>query len=195
MRGPAFTVPSTDDVSGSLGRHAQPRTRAWGHRPNPFLDQRPARLDRVEVGRVRGQEAHGRPGLFNQGPDSGGLMRRQVIEDHDVVGPQDGDQPVFDPGAEARGVDGASGGPEGQPPIDADHPDHRQVVAPIHRRGSTSSVPRSSQAWDRPIARFPPDSSRNTSRRASIPAAYSRKRSRSACTRARSCSAGRRLSS
>jgi hypothetical protein len=58
-------------------------------------------------------------------------------------------------------------------------------------RGSTSSLPRSTHACDRPIARFAPDSSRKTKRRTSTPPIQSRKARRCAWTTGLSCSAGR----
>ena len=58
-------------------------------------------------------------------------------------------------------------------------------------RGSTTTAPRWTHACDRPIARFAPDSSTNTSRAGSTPVAHWRNAARLARTSGRSCSAGR----
>ena len=58
-------------------------------------------------------------------------------------------------------------------------------------RGSTTTAPRWTHACDRPIARFAPDSSTNTSRAGSTPVAHWRNAARLARTSGRSCSASR----
>lgn len=87
------------------------------------------------------------------------------------------------PRREANGVHRLPAGRQRQPAVEAHRPDHRQVGAPVHR-------PRGIHACHRPIARFAPDSSRNTRRRTSTVAAQARNATRSAWTVARSSSTG-----
>ena len=75
------------------------------------------------------------------------------------------------------------------PVASVSHPSMRMALTIVRfsrrlmGRDSISSVPRRSHACDRPIARFAPDSSRNTSRRGSTVSAKAWKPARSSWTR------------
>ena len=55
-------------------------------------------FNRIEVGRVSGQENHRTTHRFDQGLDSGAVMWGCVVPDHDLTGLKPGQQNLLDPG-------------------------------------------------------------------------------------------------
>ena len=88
MAKPTATVPGLNHASGALRRAAQERGRAGRDRANALFDQGPARLNRIEVVGVGREEFDGGPRRLDQRPDARGLVRREVVEYHDVAGAQ-----------------------------------------------------------------------------------------------------------
>ena len=64
---------------------------------HPMLDLREGLFDRVEVGRVGGQELQLCAGAADRGSDRLSLTAAEVVEDDEVAGPEGGDE---EPGAE-----------------------------------------------------------------------------------------------
>ena len=83
-------------VDGALGRLAQER-----------LQLGEGVLDRVEVGRVGREVEQARAGCLDQLSHPRPLVAGQVVHDHDVAGPQLGDEDPLDVGLEGVAVDRA----------------------------------------------------------------------------------------
>jgi hypothetical protein len=64
-------------------------------------------LDRIEVRTVRRQKPEARADAFNRGADLGLFVDGQIVEHHDVTGPQRGHQDLFNVGQKTRIVDRA----------------------------------------------------------------------------------------
>lgn len=73
---------------------------------NALVEREPGVLNGIEIGRVRRQEFLSAAGVFNQGPDFGGLMEAGIIIDHNLSRFKSGHQTVLDIGLEERGVTG-----------------------------------------------------------------------------------------
>ena len=72
---------------------------------HPVLDLGEGLLDRIEVWRVRRQESQPCTGLTDCPADGLPLVAAEVVEDHEVTGPERRHQELFDPGLEGALVD------------------------------------------------------------------------------------------
>ena len=133
MRIPALTMSRPNDPPRLLGRAPQRPAGAWRDGPDALLDQAPRGLDRIQIRRIGGQKAHRCTALFDEPAGSPIFVRSEIVEDHDVPGPQFRGESPRDPGDEAGRIGGLLAGLQRQPPIRPDRADHRQVIPPIHR--------------------------------------------------------------
>ena len=117
-----------DALDGSLLRIA-----------HPVFDLGEGLLDGIEVRRVRRKVpepcASGADHLSN----GGGLVGAEVIHDHDVAGPEDRYELLFDPGPEADAVDGPVKDARSGKPIIAQGSEEGQG-APMAVRGKSSQT-------------------------------------------------------
>ena len=74
---------------------------------HPMVDLCEGMFDRVEVGRVGGQEPQSCAGVADRLADGLSLVAAEVVEDDEVAGPERGDEELLDPGLEAWSVDRA----------------------------------------------------------------------------------------
>ncbi len=163
MGKPVATMVRANDATRALRGRAQDATRARRHGADALLDQRPAGFDRVEVVRVRRQEPHGGAGVLDRLADGRRFYgrpncrarrcRRAAAAAPGVAAPR--------PETAARSWP-TSPSPASATRRSAWPPPSSGSSPQFIGRGSISSVPRGSHACDRPIARFAPDSSRNT---------------------------------
>lgn len=130
---PALAVTARDGapcvVDAPSERDGGPR----GDAAEAFLDQGPARLNRIEVGRVGRQELHCGPALLNEPSDVAMAMRPQIVHHDDVIAAQVRHQVAADPPDKPLGVGRLPHGPHGDPARRADRPDHGQRRAPVDR--------------------------------------------------------------
>jgi len=191
MGEPVPTMPWTDDVSRTLRRASQRRSGPRRDGADALFDQRPRGLDGIEVVRVRREKPERRPGLLDQVPHGRRFVRGEIVQDHDVTAPQMSHQVTTDPRDKATRFMAPHAVASVSQRSMRMAPTSVRLSPQLIGRGSTSTAPRGSQACDRPIARFAPDSSRKTRRRGSIRRIQRRNVARWAWTAARSCSAGR----
>ena len=133
MGEPVLTMSRSDNMSGALRRSAKYRGRARCDRPDPLLDQRPPRFDRIEIVRVGRQEAERCGRRFNQLANLPRLMGGQIIHDDDITVAQMAHEVTTHSVDEARPIHRAPVRRQREPLICADGTDHRQVVTPVHR--------------------------------------------------------------
>jgi len=91
-------------------------------------------FDRIEVGAVRGEEAHKRPDLLDRDPDGGLFVGQEVVEYDDIPRPERRDQDLFHVGEERRIVDGAIEDRGRAQPLDPEGGNHG-VGVPVPARG------------------------------------------------------------
>ena len=180
-----------DDPPRVSGGAAQVSARAWSDGPDALLDQAPRGLYRIQIRGVGGQELQRRAALFDELADAPVFVCPEIVQDDDVPRPQSrGEAPATHATkrsalAVCQLVRIVSQRSARIAPIIV------KLSPPFIGRGSTTTAPRWTHACDRPIARFAPDSSTNTSRAGSTPVAHWRNAARLARTSGRSCSAGR----
>ena len=188
---PTLTMSWADDPPRVSGGAAQVSARAWSDGPDALLDQAPRGLYRIQIRGVGGQELQRRAALFDELADAPVFVCPEIVQDDDVPRPQSRGEAPGHPRDEAVGI--------GRLPAGRIVSQRSARIAPIIvklspqciDRGSTTTAPRWTHACDRPIARFAPDSSTNTSRAGSTPVAHWWNAARLARTSGRSCSAGR----
>src|SRR5437762_10136872 len=129
------TMTGRDSVSGGA-RHATQGERGPGRAgADALLHERPRRLDRIEVVRVRRQVAHGGPALFDEEAHLQRLMRGEIVEQDHVTTPQARREPAPNPFDEAFFGHRAPFRTQRHPATSAHRADQRQVVSPVHRPG------------------------------------------------------------
>lgn len=97
MGEPVVTMSRPDHATSPLRGAAERRRGAWGNRPNPFLDERPAGFDRVEIMRVRRQEAECGAQAFNELPYLASLVGREIVHHDNVAAAQMPDEMAANP--------------------------------------------------------------------------------------------------
>lgn len=83
--------------------------------------------------RVGRQVAHGGTPLFDEGPDLRGLMRGEIVQQHNVATAQPRRESAPDPLDEAGFGHGTPLRAQRHPAASTHRADHRQVVTPVHR--------------------------------------------------------------
>src|SRR2546421_6530256 len=95
------TMIGRDGVSGGA-RHATQGERGPGRAgADALLHERPRRLDRIEVMRVRRGVAHGGPALFDEEAHLPRLIRGEIVEPDPLTTPQAPREPAPNPFHEA----------------------------------------------------------------------------------------------
>ena len=98
-----------------------------------LLRERPTRLDRIQVRRVRRQELEPSAAAFDQFDDALVLVRPRVVEDHDVSEVQLRDEAFADPASKTPAVRRREDRSKRDPAAQAQCADHRHAGAPVHR--------------------------------------------------------------
>ena len=135
MGEPVVAVARTDDASSTLrGARASAAAGAWRHGPDALLDQRPARLDRIEVVGVRRQ----RSAAWRRPAQSASRTARALCAarlSSTTMSPRRrrGTRRRRTHATKPRRVHGAPAVASVSQPSIAHRADHRQVVAPVHR--------------------------------------------------------------
>ena len=121
----AVASPSRDSAKGvwMSGRDAA----------HVLLLQRPTRLDRVEVRRVRRQVNDAHAASSAGRTDARIVMGAQVVHDDDIAALELGEQLAPYPGYEAILVRSGEHARENDPPGQANRSEHDEVRAPVHR--------------------------------------------------------------
>jgi len=88
MSKPPLTMSGRHDATRTMNRAAQLSTGPRGDGAQAFFDQPPSRLDRIELGRIRREQAQGGAASFDRLPDGGGAMDRQAIHQDHVAATQ-----------------------------------------------------------------------------------------------------------
>src|SRR5512138_1940221 len=133
MGAPVLTMPRAYHASCTLRGGSQGSAGAWRDGANALLDQSPRGFDRIEVVRVRRQEADGRARLLDQEADASRLVRGQIVEHDDVATSESRHESALHPLDKPRRGHRAPCGAQRQPSIDAHGTDQRQVIAPVPR--------------------------------------------------------------
>jgi hypothetical protein len=119
---------------------------AWPHCPQKRLQLRERHFDRIEVGTVRREESEPSTGAFNRGQHFWLFVRRQVVEDDNIAGPQCRDEDLFDIREERGVINGAVEDRGRHQSVDAQPSDHRvrlpmparRVIAEAHAAGAAA---------------------------------------------------------
>ena len=99
MAKPLAAMARTDGVASAARDAAQGTGGPRSVLANPLLDQAPRRLDWVEVVRIGRQESQGRPARFDELAHGWRLVGAQIIQQHDIPGPESRRQARFTRGA------------------------------------------------------------------------------------------------
>ena len=116
--------------------------------PQKRFQFRKRQFDRIEVRTVGWEKPETGADPFDRGLHLGLLVHRQVIEDHDVAGPQRRDEDLLDVGQKRRIVDWAVEDGRRAEPIDPQRSDHG-VRLPMAIRGV---ITQPTSAWAATVA-------------------------------------------
>lgn len=135
MREPVPTVPLRDAMTRTPSYAAQGIGLARCEASDVLLLERPARFDRIEVGRVR-RQVH-KPDLSRGAGrcDSRIMVRVEIVHDHDISCTELRQQLALQPSDEAVPVRGRKHAREDNPSGQTNGSEQREVLAPIHRNG------------------------------------------------------------
>lgn len=192
MSEPVATMLLRDAVSSTTRDAAKDIGMARRNPTDVLLLQRPAGLDRVEVGRVRRQIDDANAACSAGRLDPRIVMGLEVVHDDDVAVSELWQQLVLHPRNEAVLVRGCEHTREHHPPVRRIAPSNVRFLPQFIGIRSMSSSPRFTHAWLRLIDTFIPDSSRNTSRSIGTRRIFLRYAARLTTTSGRRLSSGRR---
>lgn len=133
MSKPVATMPLGNAVARTTGDATKDIGVAWRDATDVLLLKRPARLDRVEVWRVRRQIDDANATRATGGPNPRVVMSLEVVHDHDVAATKFGQQLPLHPRDETVLVRGREHAGEHDPSRDPDRAEQREVLAPVHR--------------------------------------------------------------
>jgi hypothetical protein len=184
MSKPLSTMMRSHDMACRACDATELTRRARRKTPNALFEQSPCGLDRIEVVRVRRQKAQRGTARFDQTP--GRLSSKTISPRRSRGAKWRRTHSVNECALRAR-----HRVPSVTQPAQRIAPISVRLVPQFIGRASTYSVPRGTHACVRPMARFAPASSRNTSRRGSIRCAHVTNLARCAWISGRSTSLGR----
>ena len=129
---PAAGILRGDGRERRAERGLQGLLRAGADRPQPGLELGPGLLDRVHVRRVGRQVAVAQAGAVERLAHLPGLVRAEVVHDHERVGPlaQRGDQDLLREGQEDGRAGRGGDAPAGDDPVERERADHGQPLPP-----------------------------------------------------------------
>src|ERR1700751_4947047 len=96
------TVKGRHRIARGASHTPQSGCRPWRAITNATFDEAPCGLDGIEVVRIRWQPLDGSPALLNEELDLRSLVRREIVEHHDVAATQTGRQSALHPRDEAH---------------------------------------------------------------------------------------------
>ena len=105
MSEPGLRIGGSDCLEGSLERCVKRVAGARAGLAQGSFELGPALLDRIELGRIRGQRLQPCPSARNELGDACHFVHRQVVQHHDVARFKGRPQHPFGPGAEDLSVD------------------------------------------------------------------------------------------
>src|SRR5260370_28847683 len=141
MLEPTSAMTWGDAIASASGDSTE---RGWVSRrmtPHILLLERPARLDWVQIGRVRRHVEEADLARRAGRGDARVVVRSKIVHDEHVVWAKLGEEDVLQPSDESllvcRGEHGGERDPAGQ----SDRAEHGQVLSPIHRHALDEFVP------------------------------------------------------
>ena len=132
MGDPIVTMARTDDGSRALCGVTQGRSGTRGHASDTFLEERPRRLDRVEIVGVGRQVDQPGASRGDEDLNLARFVRGQIVEHDDIAPAQGWDESPADPGDEPCPVHRPPVRAQREPAIHTNRPDPGQIVAPVH---------------------------------------------------------------
>ena len=126
-------IGARDGIHGRLHRRFQIGQRTCSEAAQMVLHLAPARLDRVPLRAVAWQQEQSAARAFDGALHLGSFVRRPVIPDNYLPGPQLGDEHLVDKGPEDRIVSERRNAHERRQPLQRDCPQERQALVPTSR--------------------------------------------------------------